>query len=231
MGLIILGLLVSLLLPWSVGYILVLHLAPGVFRPRQIELATSLLLGVCVMGVVLILPITLLDGHSLGRLVAFWSMPMLGLAGLLSLLVRYKHKLQLISVRKFARYIAAQRIGNLFVSGSSIAILLIGTVLLVVTHPPSDPTVELYAIQVGDTFQISVTSSSAQPQQMILVTTSATNPNHSSVALDPVSAASGPTTVTLPAGANIVELYNGQDDITLSHPIRRLVLSTGGSSR
>jgi hypothetical protein len=232
MILIVFGLLLSLALPWSVGYVLVLHLAPGVFGSRQIELAVSLLLGICVMGVALILPITLLGEHAGGHLIAFWSMPILSVMGLLSLLARYKDKLRPISAREIASWITLQRVGNLLASWSSIAILLIGTTLLIVSHPPIEPTVELYATRSGDTFQISVTSSSAQPQQMILVITTAGNQAPLSITLDPVSSASAPATVAMPAHNDItIELFNAKDYAAHAKPIRQLALLAGGTIR
>lgn len=157
-----------LVLIWLLGYILVWSLAPGTFMPRTYEAAVSLLVGLSVTGVVLIGPLYLIhDAVWYGRFIR-WLVPALVLIGS-SLMMSRRWRALTFRTRAAIQGMSAWLLIRRIAAWSSAISLAIGVVIVITNSPSAQRTVELFAVQSGQTARVSVVSSVPHPGFVIIV--------------------------------------------------------------
>ncbi len=218
---ILIGTVFGLLLIWSLGYILVIALAPGVFVPRPVEAAVALLLGLCATGLFTMVTARLAPDPVWFQRAIRWTVPLLVVGGGGLLVLRHRSRLLALLQTMMRQPTDGRVLLRALAPWSSAAVLLVGTALILAYRPGPEPTIELYTTRVGQNIQVTVTSTSEQEQRFVLVVRSVSGEVSAAIPLDPVSFQTGPVTTTLETfSSSRIELYESIETVATNQPLR-----------
>lgn len=221
----LLFLLLSFIMIWSLGYILILFLAPNLFEARLIEAAVALLLGLSATGLFTMVTARLAPDPFWFQRAIRWTIPLLVVFGTALLLIRHRASGQMWLQRLAGLSFDGRTIWSAVTPWLSVGVLLLGAICIVVYRPAPSPTIELYGSRSDNTVEVTVTSNAIQAQRFVLVVRSASGDVSTTVLLGPVSSATGPVRTLLDAPNPVrIELYAKLEDISNEEPMRWISL-------
>lgn len=221
----IIAFIISLVLIWASGYISILLLAPGVFRPRQHEAVIALIFGLCVDGLIILIPWYVFgDLIPILFLVTVVTPVYVTITFYLLLKIR-REEVRLLWSQAKAGYHrqTRQSIFSFIRRWSSLIALFTGAVILIMNPPPPQPTIELYASYVTEGVRISVVTTSREDEPYDLVIRSLLNAETITTRSITVRQATSPQDVIVTINEPFcVEIFRTGDNPATTDPLRML---------
>jgi hypothetical protein len=213
---------------WLFGYALLLCLVPGAFRPREIEVVVSALLGLCFTGVLVILPGRLIHDPLWFEQSIQWTVPGFMAVAVVCALIR-NHRTRPMRLRVPAT-MSWSRLPRSLLTWGSCLVLFGGTCALFLARPSSVGSVEFYGTTRAGSVILTVISPSATAQYFRIVA----KPNGSGaqlgVSLGPVSKYTGAVSKSIVIQeTSVIDLYDAHRNGTVA-PLRWLRVKVPGGA-